>query len=385
MNRGASYQLPDLTSLVRDFELHTNPHCHAISLTSGPGKLINERDKACWRGMKAGLLASLCFPTCDAPQLKDLADIMSAFICIQVRLVGACDMGECGWTPSEGEGQVGSGGWELLAQNALLARLIPQVKRLASRAPADWASRLEKASHAFHAAHLQLVAKSPLPESIEACLALHTDASGFRIIFLLAEVIKELHLPPNVQLLEQLADSALKIIVGSLQLVSYNLHASKKSNGNAVAIVMSLREISLQGALKVCMGECRKNVETYRTVERAILVGLSGEAPPPMPPRKPRPLAGHTRASSSIWSWIPFVAPQEAPAPPAPEPAPLLPVLEVEEWDDDVKDDVRSYVNGLRDCVVGYIHWLYETEIYFGQLGDEVRATGWTFLPVVSS
>lgn len=97
-----------------------------------------------------------------------------------------------------------------------LFRWITQVKRLASRAPADWSSRLEKASHAFHAAHLRLVAKSPPPDSIDACLALHKDASGFAIIFLLAEIIKELHLPPNVQLLEQLADSALKIIVGSL-------------------------------------------------------------------------------------------------------------------------------------------------------------------------
>ncbi|KAF9488046.1 hypothetical protein BDN71DRAFT_1457806 [Pleurotus eryngii] len=152
---------------------------------------------------------------------------------------------------------------------------------------------------------------------------------------------------------------------------------------------MSLRQISLQGALKVCMSECRKNVETYRTVERAILIGLSGEPPapppPPMPQRRPKALSGHTRASSSVWSWIPFMSAQEAAEPTVAEPAVLFAVLEVEEWDEDIKDDMRSYVNGLRDCVVGYIHWLYETEIYFGQLGDEVRATGWTFLPVVTS
>ncbi|KAF4565373.1 hypothetical protein EYR40_002624 [Pleurotus pulmonarius] len=387
MNRGASYQLPDLPSLVRDFELHTNPHCHAISV-SGPGKLVGDgRDEACRRGMKAALLASLCFPTCDAPQLRLLADLLSALICIQVRLIGAPDMAQCGWTSSELEAEAASGSWELLAQNTLLRQLIPQVQRLASRATADWSTRMEKASYAFHAAHLRLVTQSLPPDSIEACVALHTDASGFPIIFLLAEVIKELQLPPNVQLLEQLADSALKIIVGSLELVSYNLHASMKSSANAVAVVMSVREISLQGALKVCMSECRKNVETYRTVERAILVGLSGELPPPppMPQRRPKALSGHTRASSSIWSWVPFMSAQEAAAPTVPEPAVLAPVLEVEDWDDEVRDDVRSYVNGLRDCVVGYIHWLYETEIYFGQLGDEVRATGWTFLPVVAS
>ncbi len=122
MNRGASYQLPDLPSLVRDFELHTNRHCHAISL-SGPGKLVgDERDEACRRGMKAALLASLCFPTCDAPQLKLLADLMSAFICIQVRLIGAPDMARCGWTSSKVEADAASGSWELLAQNSLLRR-----------------------------------------------------------------------------------------------------------------------------------------------------------------------------------------------------------------------------------------------------------------------
>jgi hypothetical protein len=50
------------------------------------------------------------------------------------------------------------------------------------------------------------------------------------------------------------------------------------------------------------------------------------------------------------------------------------------DWDEEIFDNVRLYVQGLRDCVVGSINWAYETELYFGQKGEEVRAFGWVFL-----
>lgn len=45
-------------------------------------------------------------------------------------------------------------------------------------------------------------------------------------------------------------------------------------------------------------------------------------------------------------------------------------------------ENVRSYVQGLRDWVAGLVNWLYETERYFGEKGSEVRAFGWIFVPV---
>ena len=46
-----------------------------------------------------------------------------------------------------------------------------------------------------------------------------------------------------------------------------------------------------------------------------------------------------------------------------------------------VDADVRRYVRGMRDCIVGLTYWLYETDRFFGDAGDEVRDLGWVFLP----
>ena len=45
-----------------------------------------------------------------------------------------------------------------------------------------------------------------------------------------------------------------------------------------------------------------------------------------------------------------------------------------------LSDDERRYVQGIRDCVVGWAHWVYETEEYFAKNGEEVKAFGWVFL-----
>jgi len=42
--------------------------------------------------------------------------------------------------------------------------------------------------------------------------------------------------------------------------------------------------------------------------------------------------------------------------------------------------DIAHYARALIDMIVGTIHWGYETELYFGQKGDEVRSFGWVFL-----
>jgi hypothetical protein len=43
-------------------------------------------------------------------------------------------------------------------------------------------------------------------------------------------------------------------------------------------------------------------------------------------------------------------------------------------------NDIASYVQALRDCIVGTINWAYETELYFGKKGEEIRTFGWIFL-----
>lgn len=42
--------------------------------------------------------------------------------------------------------------------------------------------------------------------------------------------------------------------------------------------------------------------------------------------------------------------------------------------------DGNRYIQGLRDWVVGWAHWVYETNRYFGKSAEDVKAFGWVFL-----
>ncbi|KAF9236127.1 isoprenoid synthase domain-containing protein [Melanogaster broomeanus] len=44
--------------------------------------------------------------------------------------------------------------------------------------------------------------------------------------------------------------------------------------------------------------------------------------------------------------------------------------------------EARRYIQGLRDWVAGFVNWLYETELFLGEKGNEVRMFGWVFVPV---
>lgn len=52
----------------------------------------------------------------------------------------------------------------------------------------------------------------------------------------------------------------------------------------------------------------------------------------------------------------------------------------VPSWDASIDEEVQMYVQGLRDCIVGVLHWVYETERYFQGHGDDIRSFGWIFL-----
>jgi malonyl CoA-acyl carrier protein transacylase len=43
------------------------------------------------------------------------------------------------------------------------------------------------------------------------------------------------------------------------------------------------------------------------------------------------------------------------------------------------EEDVKRYIQALKDCIVGSVHWVYETELFFGKKGGEVRTFGWVF------
>lgn len=46
--------------------------------------------------------------------------------------------------------------------------------------------------------------------------------------------------------------------------------------------------------------------------------------------------------------------------------------------------EVRQHLRGLRDWIAGFVNWLYETQLFLGEKGIEVRTFGWVFIPVTS-
>jgi len=73
-----SFQIPDLLAIISSLELRTNRHCKFATDASEKwireANILSETDLSMLRSTKIGLLVSLCFPTCDAPQLRVLAN-----------------------------------------------------------------------------------------------------------------------------------------------------------------------------------------------------------------------------------------------------------------------------------------------------------------------
>lgn len=45
-----------------------------------------------------------------------------------------------------------------------------------------------------------------------------------------------------------------------------------------------------------------------------------------------------------------------------------------------VVESAERYITALGDCIVGVIHWVYESELFFGTRGAEIRSFGWVFV-----
>jgi hypothetical protein len=47
----------------------------------------------------------------------------------------------------------------------------------------------------------------------------------------------------------------------------------------------------------------------------------------------------------------------------------------VPSWGDRIDKDVKLYVNGMKEWIVGSLHWSFMTKRYFGDDGEKVKAT----------
>lgn len=149
MSSNQSYQLPDLLGIIGSLELRTNRHCRfateasegwlqttstATTTTSSGHKILSANELSYLPSTKIGLLCALCFPTCDAPQLRVLTDFVTLlfYSVLREKNIGSSSESDDGMLPeSDVQAQITSGyvcetpssGFDLLLKHDLLREL----------------------------------------------------------------------------------------------------------------------------------------------------------------------------------------------------------------------------------------------------------------------
>ncbi|KAJ7606736.1 isoprenoid synthase domain-containing protein [Mycena polygramma] len=333
MSSSSSVQLPDLLGLSRNFELRTNRHCRTVTSASEDWfmtqqNILSDAEKAALTSLKIGLLASVCFPTCDSPQLRIAADFLTALVVCNCRLTRARTLRECGWTDTA------------LLNNSLFREVMPKMPSESSK------DRFSRSIEGFRTAQEKVLSyrqNNTLP-TVEAYLELRRDLGGTALMFDLIELTEGLKTMSEDQQWGTLKRSAADIIALSTDIVAYNTDQFMDNQFNIVSILRAHKGHTVQGAINYAFSLIEQALRDFRAAESALV-----QSPPlPQSPTSPWPLNLLAR---------------DAP----PEPTPL-------------SSDSQLYLRGLKDCIVGTLNWSYETELYLGAKGDEVRQFGWVFL-----
>ncbi|KAF8063271.1 isoprenoid synthase domain-containing protein [Lyophyllum atratum] len=372
-----SYQLPDLLSLCRPFELRTNRFCRPAMTASeswllelksadAAKDLLTGAERTSVRPAKAGLLAALCIPGCGQPQLCFFANFLSLLIIADGRIHRAWSVGESGWMDGGGVSGV-----DTLGHHALFQFLLPELRRLVSRADSTWETRFASSVHSYHSAQLQVITGrlSDVIPDLDSYLLLRRDLTGLQMMLDLIELTENLTLPPmddeTSSKLTNLKQLAADIIGCSLDVFSFNKDQAQGNRHNLITVIANDKRLSLQGALNLAGILIKQMFDSFIETEKSLFC-------PPTPPQSNHFGNG---SLSSYWTWISSTRLATPPASPGPDPSNMADGGDLARL-----GDLPSYVQTLRDCIVGTINWAYETELYFGRKGEEIRTFGWVFL-----
>ncbi|EPS95413.1 hypothetical protein FOMPIDRAFT_1025821 [Fomitopsis schrenkii] len=166
---------------------------------------------------------------------------------------------------------------------------------------------------------------------LESYIPLRQESSCAKILLDMIEYAVGLHIPEDVYahpVLRQLRKNACDIMAWSLDIAGIARQQATSDRHNLVLVLMAERRLTLQSAVTAAGALVKKTVGVFLENERLL------------------------SDSAQLRAFGPCV-----------------------------DADVRRYVRGMRDCIVGLTYWLYETDRFFGDAGDEVRDLGWVFLP----
>ena len=208
--------------------------------------------------------------------------------------------------------------------------------------------------------------------------------------------------------------------VASYQLTQarHSANPSIRADLNLVSILQTQKRLSLQGAMNLAGNMIREAYAEFRAAEKDILDFLE---PPPqetlLPTAKMRLTASMTNlgaslssSASTFFGWLASASEKNGgqtsprnlavpnlgnapsisvshsyspPPSPSPSPSPSSSTYSLALESNTTATTTKRYIEALKDCLVGTLHWAYETELFFGKKGSEVRAFGWVFVDQV--
>ncbi|KAI0072253.1 terpenoid synthase [Panus rudis PR-1116 ss-1] len=199
-------------------------------------------------------------------------------------------------------------------------------KQVVRETPLDWQNRFQTHLRTHRDARLQVNQdrQSGIIPSLATYKTIRRDSSGLMMAFDYIEYVARLRLPDSVhespQFME-IKNTAHDIVMWANDISSYNLRQSLGDHHNLVAVIMKEEDCSLQIAVDSATDLLKAAIEKFLNLEKAL-----------------------------------------------------------PSWSPEIDEDVDRYVQGLRDWIVGSIHWIYETGRYFDGNAEDVRTFGWVFL-----
>lgn len=412
-----SYQLPDLLSHFEDYhELSINGHCRAASLASEKWVLDIAQENIGspalslsplierLPNMKLGLFGACSFPSCDLTQLILMMDFCTLIVLDTESLLRSNSPTASHWILGNDTSK--SGYVEILQTHPVLQRLasnhiiylfllilvyiyrlLTRLSRLQNSTTESWQQRFTSSIVAFR--HSRQKAFDYRREGtalahleIEEYIGFRRDLSGIPCILDLLEAVEglELDISPYNDDLRTLRRLVGDIIVltwvssDSLQfqtndticscqdVFSYNIDQSIDNKINIVSLLQSKREIALVHSIKEAGDLIFQRIDAFKFLEKSLLSSVGAS---------PSDRASDTGATAVTSLWNNFTGLFSAAQKPN-NPHPSVTEFQAH--------DIALYIRALKDCMVGFLHWAYETDIFFGTKGDTVKGFGWVFL-----
>ncbi|KAI0325943.1 terpenoid synthase [Cubamyces sp. BRFM 1775] len=312
--------LPDIISRC-PFPLRQNPQYMLASTESKLWLLaqckLSKEKRETFRGLKGGLLAAISYPLAGYDQLRVCCD----WVNLLFHLDDICD-------EMDDEAAVGTA-TEIIGvlresqPTSTVGRLTQSFwDRVSSAAPSGAQRRFIEGLELFFSAVVQQAKhrqSRDIPD-LESYIAMRRDTSGCKPCFALIEYANNLDIPDMIfedVVVRGLEEAANDLITWSNDIYSYNVEQANGDTHNMVAVIQARESLSPQQAIDHIGTLCVQCIDRFQTLRQEQLP-----------------------------SWGPHIDAQ-----------------------------LRLYIDGLGDWMIGNLVWSFETERYFGHAAPKVRAT----------